>query len=150
MTDLDRIVLIINDMTIKGNTRMQKYGFLIHQLYSDDLDDLNFYSDWKAYHYGPFSESLADDLSKCVEQKLVTKFSTPTNNGRTFTNYSLTIKGRMRLRQLSTTNHNLIKILYEKFTQLNKKSMASILKDIYIAYPEYTVNSEIKEQVMSD
>ena len=48
------------------------------------------------------------------------------------------------------THDEMIKILYEKFTELNKKSMSSILKDIYEAYPKYTVNSEIKDEVLND
>ena len=48
------------------------------------------------------------------------------------------------------THDEMIKILYEKFTELNKKSMSSILKDIYEAYPTYTVNSEIKDEVLNN
>jgi len=137
-------------MTIKGNTRLQKYGFLIYQLYSKKLQELNFYSDWKPYHYGPYSEELKNDLQRSIDENLVVKFITPTQTGREFSNYSLTIKGRLRLRQLSEKYASIIRELYEKFTQLNQKSMASILKDIYLAYPTYTVNSEIKESVMND
>jgi len=100
MSELDRIIVLINDMTIKGNTRMQKYGFLIYKLYSKELYGLNFYSDWKPYLYGPYSEELKIDLENCIDQRLVTKFTSPTNTGRQFSNYSLTMKGRMRLRKV--------------------------------------------------
>ncbi len=55
----------------------------------------------------------------------------------------------MRLRKISG-DYDIIKELYQKFTQLNKKPITSVLKDIYLAYPEYTVKSEIKESVMND
>jgi uncharacterized protein YwgA len=149
MDRLDRIILIINDMTVKGNTRMQKYGFLIRQLYSEDLHGLNFYDDWKPYLYGPYSAELKQDLEECINQKLVAKFNTPTDSGREFMNYSLTMRGRMKLRNIVAT-YDIVKELYQKFTKLNQKSMTSILKDIYLAYPNYTVNSEIRETVMND
>ncbi len=145
---LDRVVILINDMTVKGNTRIQKYGFLMHKLYSKELDGLNFYTDWKPYLYGPYSEELKNDLESCISQHLVTKFASPTNTGREFSNYNLTMKGRMRLRKIAR-DYNIIKELYEKFTQLNKKPITSVLKDIYLAYPEYTVKSEIKESIIS-
>lgn len=151
MTDkLDRIILIINDMTVKGNTRMQKYGFLIHQLFSRELQGLDFYSDWKPYLYGPYSEQLKNDLTECIEKNLVAKFVTPTDTDREFSNYSLTMKGRLRLRKLSEHYERTLKKLFEKFTILNHKPMPTILKDIYLAYPEYTVNSEIRDSVIND
>ncbi|MBI1663887.1 MAG: hypothetical protein IS860_10505 [Nitrosopumilus sp.] len=146
---LDRVVVLINDMTVKGNTRIQKYGFLMHKLYSKELHGLNFYADWRPYLYGPYSEELKNDLEDCISQHLVTKFTSPTNTGREFSNYNLTTKGRMRLRKISG-DYDIIKELYQKFTQLNKKPITSVLKDIYLAYPEYTVKSEIKESVMND
>jgi len=135
---LDRVIVLINDMTIKGNTRMQKYGFLIHKLYSKDLQGLNFYSDWRPYLYGPYSDELRNDLENCIDQHLVTKFVSPTNTGRQFSNYSLTMKGRVKLRKI-IVDYSIIKELYEKFTKLNKKPITSVLKDIYLAYPEYPV-----------
>ena len=146
----DRVVLIINDMTIKVNTRMQKYGFLIHKLYSDDLQGLNFYSDWKPYLYGPYSEELKQDLQECINQKLVIQFNSPTESGRVFRNYNLSMKGRMKLRNVIANYEKTVKELYEKFTKLNRTPITSILKDIYLAYPEYTVKSEIKESIMND
>jgi len=146
----DRIILIINDMTIKGNTRMQKYGFLIHKLYANDLQGLNFYSDWKPYLYGPYSEELKQDLQECIKQKLVVQFNSPTESGRQFSNYNLSMKGRVKLRNVIANYEKTVKELYEKFTKLNRTPIISILKDIYLAYPEYTVKSEIKESVMND
>ncbi len=147
--ELDRVVVLINEMTIKGNTRIQKYGFLMHKLYSKELHGLNFYTYWKPYLYGPYSEELRNDLETCIDQNLVTKFMSPTTTGRQFSNYTLTTKGRMALRRIAG-DYNIIKELYEKFTQLNKKPITSVLKEIYLAYPEYTVKSEIKETIVND
>lgn len=147
----DRVIVLINDLTIGGNTRIQKYAFLVHQLYDKELEpNLKFYNDWIAYRYGPFSKELELDLKTCVENKLVARTETPVSSGREFTNYSLTMKGRMRMRKLSENNSKMVKKLYEKFTLLNKKSTATILKDIYLAYPQFTINSEIRDQVLND
>ncbi len=72
-----------------------------------------------------------------------------TFNNRLIHNYTLKIKGRAVLRNLVENHDKMIKILHEKFTELNKKSMSSILKDIYEAHPKYTVNSGIKDIVLN-
>ena len=143
---LNRVIILINEMTIRGNTRIQKYGFLMHELYSKELQGLNFYKDWKPYHYGPYNNELENDLNSAIDQKLVRKFTNTANTGREISNYSLTMKGRVKLREIAK-DHNVIKELYEKFTQLNKKPIRFILKEIYLAYPEFTVNSKIKDAI---
>jgi len=150
LTGLDRVILLINDMTIKGTTRVQKYGFLTSQLYSKELSGLNFYTDWVPYRFGPNSQQLSQDLSMCIKQDLVDEQVEQTFNNRLIHNYTLKIRGRAILRNLMETHDEMIKILYEKFTELNRKSMSSILKDIYEAYPKYTVNSEIKDEVLNN
>ena len=150
MTGLDRVILLVNDMTIRGTTRLQKYGFLTSQLYSKELPSLNFYNDWVPYLYGPNSQQLAQDLSMCIKQDLIDEQVEQTFNSRLIHNYTLKIRGRVILRNLMKTHDEMIKILYEKFTELNKKSMSSILKDIYEAYPTYIVNSKIKDEVLDN
>lgn len=149
---LDRLIILINDMTIQGNTRLQKYGFVVYQRYAkkNKLEGLNFYSDWKPYLYGPYSQQLKNDLEEAIASNLIAKYTTITPSNREFSNYSLTVKGRMRLRKLLEKYGRVVKELYEKFTQLNKQPMQIILKDIYLAYPEFTVNSEIRDEVMND
>jgi len=135
-------------MTVKGSTRIQKYGFLASQLYSKELTSLNFYKDWVPYSYGPHSMELVHDLQKCVEQDLIEDNVEITHNGRQLHIYSLKLRGRSRLNKLSQDYGEIIKNLYEKFTALNRKSINSVLKDIYEAYPNYTVNSKIKQEVL--
>lgn len=149
MTGLDRVILLVNDMTIKGNTRVQKYGFLASQLFSKELSDLNFYDDWEPYSYGPHSQQLSYDLRECVKQNLIDEQVETTINERRMHIYSLKIRGRAILQKLTARHGETIKTLYDKFSELNRKSMNSILKDIYEAYPAYTVNSEIKDRVLN-
>ena len=150
MQGLDRVVLLINDMTIKGSTRIQKYGFLTAQLYSKELKQLDFYSDWVPHHYGPHSQQLAQDLQQCIKHELVEDKIETTSNGRQLHVYGLGIKGRSMLRELGEDYGDMIKNLYEKFTQLNKKPMSLLLKDIYEAYPNFASNSKIKSEVLSN
>ena len=148
LNNLDRVILLVNGMAIKGNTRMQKYGFLTAQLYYNELKNLNFYSDWRPHSYGPYSDELANDVTLCVENDLIQLQEEKTPNDRTVSTYSLKIKGRQRLNKLSKNYANIIKDLYEKFTELNRQKTDKILRDIYEAYPSFTVNSMIKEDVL--
>jgi len=149
LAGLDRVILLVNDMTIKGSTRVQKYGFLTSQLFSNELSGMDFYNDWEPYSYGPHSQQLSYDLRECVKQNLIDEQVETTVNGKEMHVYSLKIKGRANLRELTSKYDKTIKALYDKFSELNKKSMNSILKDIYEAYPTYTVNSEIKDRVLN-
>ena len=88
MTGLDRVILLVNDMTIKGTTRVQKYGFLTSQLYSKELSGLNFYNDWVPYRFGPNSQQLAQDLSMCIKQDLIDEQIEQTFNNRLIHNYT--------------------------------------------------------------
>ncbi len=127
---------------------MQKYGFLTAQLYHNELKNLNFYSDWRAHNYGPYSDELASDIKLCVRDNLVQLQVEKITDNKTISTYSLKIKGKQRLNELSKIYANTIKNLYEKFTELNRQKTDKILRDIYEAYPSFTINSMIKENVL--
>ena len=99
MEGTDRIVFLINQTTIRGRTRLQKYGFLAYQLYRADLKPLGFYSDWEAYHYGPYSMDLTCDLQEAEKTGLL-KIESRESGGRAMDFYSLAPKGAKRLSSL--------------------------------------------------
>lgn len=146
---LDRVILLINDLTIEGNTRIQKYAFLASQLYKKELKQFGFYDDWEAYRYGPYSKTLAKELEYAVSEGLVATHDGNLDDSLR-SRYTLTTKGRLRLRKISLEHQKLINNLYERFVRYQRTSLSTLLKDIYIAYPEYTVNSEIRNRVISD
>ena len=100
----ERVLFIINDNTIHGSIRFQKYGFLLHKQYQRELlelglsyDGFTFYEDWKPYHYGPYSEQLQKDITDCIDNNLVNKI--PPNTNVRYNSYKLTLKGRVRWRE---------------------------------------------------
>ena len=146
----DHVLFIINDNIIHGDTRFQKYGFLLFMQYKKELAELNinydgfsFYDDWKAYHYGPYSEKLTRDINECIEKKLLQKTKSLHSN-KPYELYALTLKGRARWRGfLSYTHEEMIKI-NKKIQELQSVHFYKLLRQIYNAYPDYTIHSKIK------
>ena len=110
LKDVDRPLLIINDFTINGTTRFQKYGFLLHKEYGAYMLSLNerckikFYADWAPLYFGPFSRSLEEDLKECIGTDIIKKVDVPTRTeGREISTYNLTIKGRQKWRNMLVT-----------------------------------------------
>ena len=148
VNSLDRVLLIINEHVIEGTTRLQKYGFLMKQNYNKELEDFDFYNDWKALYYGPYSEQLTKDIESGVEQRLISKYKSVTLNEYDTQKITLTIKGRHRLRQISEQYKKIINDVYEMSTNLQKKPLRIILRDVYLSYPNYTGKSKIKDEVL--
>ena len=150
-TSEDRVLIILNDNTINGTTRLQKYGFLLAKQYVKELSSmserrqsLTFYDDWEALWYGPFSRGLQKDVEKCVGGGLVTKepMDASTNSYR----YALTIRGRARWRKMLAEFQNETIAICEKISSLQKMRQERLLEGIYNAYPEYTKRSTIKDR----
>ena len=148
----DRILIIFSDTTIQGTTRIQKYGFLLHKQYGQELStiahgnkDLEFYSDWKPFRFGPFSMDLSRDLQACVSSDMVYKeMIEPAMN---LHRYGLTITGRIRWRQLLGEFQPEITAIHEKIINLQKVRLNRLLQNIYYAYPEYAKRGTIKDKL---
>ena len=145
----EHVLFIINDNVIHGSTRFQKYGFLLFKQYQRELKELQFdysnfefYDDWVPHNFGPYSKKLQDDLDVCAENKIITKIQINRTQ-----QYALTLKGRVRWRELLAISHDEVKKINEKVNILQTFSLFSLLKSIYDAYPEYAVKSKIKDQL---
>ena len=144
----DRALMIISDTTIRGTTRLQKYGFLLRMQYDKELKNisehepkLTFYDDWEPLWYGPFSKSLKEDVDKCRESKLINV--TSVDKILKTQQYSFTIKGRIRWRKILTNHKKEMEALYEKITNLQKMRLERLLEGVYYSYPKYTERSTI-------
>lgn len=143
-TGKDRILLAISDTTIHGTTRLQRYGFLLHKQYGKELsaisgkhENLAFYSDWRPYWFGPFSEDMSKDAKACVGAGLIYKdMVDPVRNSH---RYSLTMSGRMRWRRLLGEFGREVNAIHEKVMNLQKMRGWRLLQGVYDAYPEYTM-----------
>lgn len=152
MQKKDRVLLIINDNTIHGAVRFQKYGFLLANQYSKKMDEIkqkhgiSFYHDWRPHNFGPYSDELDQDIEQCINDKIMTRITVPTNRDNEMKMYSLSIKGRQKWRGLFDTNDQM-KAFDEKIKNLQKIPYYSLLRQIYKAYPEYTSNSVIRDSL---
>ena len=139
---------MVNHLSVHGRTCLQKYAFLASELYRHDLDSLDFYRDWKPHNYGPYSRSLDLDVRQCVRDGILDETDGLESDGHVYYVYTLKPKGLAMLRKLALEHEPLIKTLHAKFSDFNKKPWKSLLKDIYEAYPGYTTNSLIKDEVV--
>lgn len=139
------LLLIMQDLTIGGRTRVQKYGFLIYQQYRKDVEKYDFYSDWIPHHFGPYSRKLAADLNCAVQEKYVQE-KEATYNGAALTKYNLTISGTQEYRNLLKGN-SFMNDINGMLREQQKKSLMAILRRIYADYPKYTVYSQIKDTI---
>ena len=153
MDSLYRVLLVINDNTIYGSTRFQKYGFLLYKQYEKELKkikttfpNLGFYNDWKAHYYGPYSEELEKDIKKCVSDRLIRKSSIITEKKQEMHMYTLTIKGRTKWRTMYDKIDEIAQI-DKKIKNLQKTPYYTLIRQIYNAYPEYTTASRIANQL---
>ena len=147
----DRVLLVINDNTIFGSTRFQKYGFLLFKQCEKELDKLkdNFvglklYDDWAPHHYGPYSKHLDEDIVKAIQSRLLC-VSNPSKGITSVDTYSLTIRGHARWRELFNHASQEMKKINEKIKVLQKKNLYVLLKYVYTAYPDYATNNKIKD-----
>ena len=146
----DRVLMIVADTTILGSTRLQKYGFLLYKQYERELLDisrdnreLKFYDDWKPYWYGPFSEILRKDISACVDEHHLV-YKEMADQSRNLHAYSLTIRGRVRWRQMLDALGPEMTAIHGKIMNLQRVRLERLLEGVYNLYPEYTKRSVIK------
>ena len=148
----DRVLMIVNDTTIQGSTRLQKYGFLLSKQYgwelksiTDRQPELEFYGDWKPYWYGPYSEDLAADVQKCVENGTVLKVLVDSMQNKY--RYSLTIRGRVAWRSVLSEFPEEMSAIGSKIRNLQKIGLETLLSGVYAAYPEFTTRSVIGDRL---
>ncbi|MXX20812.1 MAG: hypothetical protein F4W68_05645 [Cenarchaeum sp. SB0661_bin_35] len=151
-SESDRALMVISDAMIYGSTRLQKYGFLLTKQYKKEMDgiakaapELKFYDDWEPLWFGPFSRSLAKDIDICMQSGLI--YQEPVKLSQNSFRYGLTLKGRRRWRAMLHKSSKEITAIQKKVMNLQKMRLERLLEGIYYAYPEYTVNSTIREKI---
>ena len=144
----EQVLFIINDNSVAGRTRLQKYGFLLSKQYKKHVSklekthDVSFYKDWKPYHNGPYSQTLADDIEKAVKQNLLQK-RTIHGGKDMYVLYSLTAKGREKWREILNASPNQIVDICHEIRFLQATDTNYLLRDIYVKYPEYAAINQI-------
>ncbi len=139
----DFILLLLsldNEKPIKGNLFFQKEMFLIvEEVYPNLKEELKF----EAYNYGPYSQILVNLLNELKEDNLIFFDDSEGNE------YKITKQGKEYLNKIKFPKEIKIKVKNLKIGS-NKLGYKGLLRYVYFTYPNYTVNSKIKEEVLGD
>lgn len=166
------------DQPIVGDTKIQKLVFLVTKESADAKPIANEF-EFYAHNYGPFSKVLSDDIDFLVGLGYISSSDTPKSEDITLDNidnisaddllsdesinddydedceeeddkeivvYRITDKGKAYLKEKGLLVPNSIDRVVLKYSQM---SLTDILYYVYTQYPEYTVESEIKESVLN-
>lgn len=139
------LILIGMGKVVEGATRLQKYAFL-SAMKIKKLHELDFYDDWVASHYGPFSRELASDLNVSVMTGKIGKYKVKNAYGYDVERFSL-MDGREKVDQFMREHPPEYKQMQEIIDKYQAKSLSELLQDVYFQYPQYAKSSEIKAEV---
>lgn len=139
----DFVLLLLNSdnqKPIKGNLFFQKEMFLIvEEVFPELREELRF----KAYDYGPYSQVLVNVLNELRNEFLI-NFEDSEGNI-----YSITKQGQNYLKTIKFPPG-----IEKKVNNLkrgsNKLGYKGLLRYVYFTYPDYTVNSKIKDEVLGE
>ena len=130
-----------NQKPIEGKLFIQKEMFLIvKEVYNDLENELDFI----AYNYGPYSEKLSYLLEDLEKDSLIEIDNSDENN-----KYTITSKGMDFLKN-KTFPDEIKRKIHNLKVGSNKLGYKGLLRYVYFTYPEYTVNSKIKNEVLGE
>lgn len=140
------ILLVQEAGHVEGVTRLQKYAFLVaHRI--KGVTDAGFYKDWMPSNYGPFSPSLAGDLTQAVESHFLTQ-STKTNSyGYKVGVFIPTAESTIVTNDLRERYSKQIKEIHKLVEMYQNKNLMDILHDVYALYPQFATQSVIRAEV---
>lgn len=123
--------------------QIQKLFFLIDKKVADKLGGPFF--NFIAYNYGPFDQSIYDDLSKLAMKGYVEVLMSGLNQWR---QYKLTTKGQEKgTNILQRLDEKLNKAIFSLASFVTSLSFAELVSAVYQAYPEMKVNSIFRDAV---
>ncbi|MDA7940161.1 MAG: hypothetical protein MPI95_04230 [Nitrosopumilus sp.] len=136
-----RLLLIIQDQTIGGRTRIQKYGFYIYQKYPV-VDEYGFYTDWKPNHFGPYSQELADGIDAAVRDGHLIEIRDE-KSGTEFKKYRLSVEASKEYKELKREK-GFLEDMQKLIKHLQGLSLMTVLKQVYWDYPEFAAQGLIR------
>src|SRR5438132_11210924 len=86
------LVIIHLSKSVDGITRLHKLAFLTMEQVPG-MERVGFYSDWEPSKYGPFSRSLASDVSWLIDNGLLDNSSVQSVAGYTLERFRVTDEG---------------------------------------------------------
>ena len=137
------LVIIGATLYVQGNTRLQKYGLLVHKR----IPDVELIDDLRSGDFGVFSKSLAISVKSLVSRGYVTTNSVVNRYGKNVLRYRIANKGRDEIQDLIKARPEAVRAICEITQYYFDKSLKELLADVYTLYPEFTDKSKIKSKV---
>ena len=120
--------------------RIMKGMFLASKRGVGVLKDLY---EFRAYDYGPFTAEIYRDLDALAAVGLVVQDAVP---GRSWRTYRPTEEGAARAQQLaSKIDPQAASTIAEAYSFVANRGFLRLLRDIYAEFPEYAVNTVVKD-----
>ena len=148
MAGLERAVVLVNGLTIRGRMRLQLHGFLASQMYRSDLRHLGFYRDWTPHHCGPHSGDLDADIRRCVDDGMLSEAAESACSGQVCHKFEVTPRGKSLLRSAPNVSESAIRRLHERFAALNETPWPTLLERTKRSYPEYAAGGPASSSLL--
>jgi len=138
------LLLLLKHMGyINGRIQLQKLMFLLEKNYKIPT---GYY--FIPYKFGPYSDAIQEDLQKLVNYGYVRHALVKKANNETLHRYQLTEYGEQFLLE-----QDIPEVIEEVISDLchdfKNYSLPRLISYVYEHYPEYTINSEIREQFLN-
>src|SRR3989442_9584627 len=100
------LVIVHMSGQVDGITRLQKLAFLTKELVPG-MERVEFYNDWRASKYGPFSPSLSNDVSDLIKNSLMKEETVQSAAGYALQRFEVTTTGEARAKSLEESHSKL-------------------------------------------
>jgi len=118
------ILFLLKECLVQGNIKMMKLIFLTNYYYAKENNDLIFHYTFIRWHYGPYSNSIQNDINSLITSGLVQKGENNT--------YSLTEKGGEILGSLQTNlSSKKLEFIKGAINRLSSKSTNELLELVH-------------------
>ena len=147
MDRADWLLMFLTDPARRGQQvkaleplKIMKGMFLVSQRGQGELSDLYQFA---AYDYGPFTADVYRDLDELALAGLIVQEAVP---GRSWRTYRPTIDGLERAIALAeNVDQGARDTLSEAYRFVETRGFLRLLRDIYAEYPDYAVNTVVKD-----
>jgi len=144
------IILLLDFLNgVRGKTRLMKLLFLMR--FDVGYRGENFFR-FKAFKYGPYSESVERDLKELKEDNLIYEKALVYEKGNcgeeVCFEYGLTAEGKKITKQILEDLVTPEREALEKLRFFNEMPLDNLLEYVYRKYPKFVVNSRIKKRIL--
>jgi len=127
-----------------GNTRIQKLLFLIQKEGKYPIENgFNF----KPYKYGPYTDEFFDVIYSLSQREYL---SLKQNEFGDITECKLTLKGQSKAVELSEKYKEVKEDVSGVVSEYGGLNVDLLLLYVYVKYPDFTIRSEIKGEVLQN